>query len=81
MAYVEKAEIITFEGCWLIRIGAALVIATTTLLLALSVAAFGLHFQGPYAAVALWCYLAGSLGMILLCLGAIHVLMRRRRFD
>ncbi len=81
MAYVERAEIVTFEKSWLIRIGAALVLVTTTLLFLLSIAAFGLHFQGPFAAVALWSYLAGSLGMVLLCLGAIHVLMRRRRLD
>jgi hypothetical protein len=81
MASVEKAEIVTFEKSWLIRIGAVLVLVTTVLLVLLSIAAFLLHFSGPFAAVALYSYMAGSLGMILLCLGAIHVLMRRRRIS
>ncbi|MBV8478523.1 MAG: hypothetical protein JOZ36_17835 [Acidobacteria bacterium] len=54
-------------------------VMTTTLLFLLSMAAFVFEVAGPFAALALWSYLAGSMGMILLCLGAIHVLMRRRR--
>jgi hypothetical protein len=81
MAYVERAEVVSFRKSWLIRIGAALVCVTTSLLVLLSIAAFLLHFTGPFALVALWSYLAGSMGMILLCLGAIHVLMRRRRIE
>jgi len=78
MAYVERAEVVTFEKSWLIRIGAALVIVTTILLVLLSILAFVLHFRGPFAVLAVYSYLAGSIGMILLCLGAIHVLLRRR---
>ena len=81
MASVQRAEIATFERSWLIRVGAVLVLVTTALLVLLSIAAFVLHFTGPFAAVALYSYLAGSAGMILLCLGAIRVLMRRRRID
>jgi hypothetical protein len=78
MAYVERAEAVTFQKSWLIRIGAVLVLFTTSLLVLLSILAFGFHFHGPFAAVALYSYLAGSLGMILLCVGAVLVLMRRR---
>ncbi len=70
-----------FGNSWLIRIGGALVVVTTILLLFLSVGEFAFHLRGPVAAIALWSYLAGSMGMILLCLGAIHVLMRRRRVE
>jgi len=78
MASVKNVEVVTFQKSWLIRIGASLVVFTTTLLLLLSILAFGLHFHGPFAAVALYSYLAGSMGMILLCVGAVLVLMRRR---
>ncbi|HVO60209.1 MAG TPA: hypothetical protein VMT53_04705 [Terriglobales bacterium] len=81
MAYVERAEAVTFQKSWFIRIGAVLVVFTTSLLVLLSILAFGLHFQGPFAVVALYSYLAGSLGMILLCVGSIVVLMRRRPVD
>ncbi len=81
MAYVEKVEVVTFEKSWLIRIGASLVCVTTVLLVVLSIAAFTLRRTGPFAAVALYSYLAGSMGMVLLCLGAIHVLIRRRRIE
>lgn len=81
MDYAEKVEVVTFEKSWLIRIGAALVLVTTVLLILLSIAAFLLHFTGPFAALALCSYLVGSIGMILLCLGSIRVLMRRRRID
>jgi hypothetical protein len=69
---------VSFASSWFIRIGGALVAFTTMVLLVLSIAAFILHYKGPFVAVALWSYLAGSVGMILLCLGAIQVLMRRR---
>jgi len=81
MAYVERAEVVTFEKSWLIRIGAALVLLTTVLLVLLSILAFVLHFRGPFAAVAIYSYLAGSMGMLLICLGAIHVLLRRRPLE
>ena len=79
MAHVVKAEVVTFQKSWLIRLGAGLVLFTASLLILLSILAFGLHFQGPFAALALYSYLAGSLGMLLLCVGAVLVLMRRRR--
>jgi hypothetical protein len=81
MAYVERAEVVTFEKSWLIRIGAALVLLTTVLLVLLSILAFVLHFRGPFAALAIYSYLAGSMGMLLVCLGAIHVLLRRRPLE
>jgi hypothetical protein len=81
VANVVKVEVVTFQKSWLVRIGAGLVIFTASLLILLSLLAFGLHFQGPFAAVALYSYLAGSLGMILLCVGAVLVLMRRRPVD
>jgi hypothetical protein len=81
VAHVAKVEVITFQKSWLIRIGAGLVLFTASLLVLLSILAFGLHFQGPFAAVALYSYLAGSLGMILLCVGAVLVLLRRRPVD
>jgi hypothetical protein len=78
VAHVAKVEVVTFQDSWLIRIGAGLVVFTASLLILVSILAFGLHLQGPFAAVALYSYLAGSLGMILLCVGAVLVLMRRR---
>ncbi len=81
VAHVAKVEVVTFQKSWLIRIGAALVLFTSSLLILLSILAFGLHFQGPFAAVALYSYLAGSLGMILLCVGSVLVLMRRRPLE
>ena len=78
VAHVAKVEVVTFQKSWLIRIGAGLVLVTASLLILLSILAFGLHFQGPFTAVALYSYFAGSLGMILLCVGAVLVLMRRR---
>ena len=81
MAHVAKAEVVTFQKSWLIRVGAGLVLSTASLLVLLSILAFGSHFHGPFAAIALYSYLAGSLGMILLCIGAVLVLMRRRPVD
>lgn len=70
-----------FGSSWLIRIGGSLVVATMILLIVLSIAAFVFHAQGPLAAIALGSYLAGCIGMILVCIGAIQVLMRRRRIE
>ena len=81
VAHVAKAEVVTFQKCWLIRIGAGLVLSTASLLVLLSILAFGSHFPGAFAAIALYSYLAGSFGMILLCIGAVLVLMRRRPVD
>lgn len=70
-----------FSNSWLIRIGGSLVVSTTILLILLSFGEFAFHLRGPLAAIALCSYLAGSMGMIMLCLGAIQVLMRRRRIE
>jgi uncharacterized membrane protein len=81
MAHLARAEVVTFQKSWLIRIGAILVLFTTSLLVLISILAFGLHFKGPFAALALYSYLIGSCGMVLLCVGAVLVLMRRRPVD
>jgi hypothetical protein len=78
---IVRIKDVSFASSWFIRIGGMLVVVTSTLLLILSIAAFVLHYKGPLVAVALWSDMAGSIGMMLLCLGAIHVLMRRRRIE
>ena len=81
MGHVAKVEVVTFQKSWLIRIGVGVVVFTASLLVLLSILAFGLHFQGPFAAMAIYSYLAGSIGMILLCVGTVLVLMHRRPID
>ncbi len=70
-----------FSHSWLIRIGSLLVFCTTALVIALSVAAFLMGMQGPMEAIVVFAFFWGSVGMLLICVGAISVLMRRRRIE
>ena len=70
-----------FSDSWLIRIGSVLVFCTTILVILVSVAAFALHMHGPLEAIAVLAFFWGSGGMLLICIGAIFVLMQRRRIE
>ena len=70
-----------FSDSWLIRIGSVLVFCTTALIIFLSVGAFIIRMHGPLEAIAVLAFFWGSVGMLLICVGAIFVLMQRRRID
>jgi hypothetical protein len=54
---------------------------TTALVIFLSVAAFAMRMHGPMEAIIVLAFFWGSVGMLLICVGAIFVLMHRRRID
>lgn len=58
-----------------------LVFCTTALVIFLSVAAFGMRMHGPLEAIAVLAFFWGSVGMLLICVGAIFVLVQRRRME
>ncbi len=70
-----------FSHSWLIRIGSVLVFCTTALVLFLSVAALAMPMRGPMEAIVVLAFFWGSIGMLLICVGAIFVLMQRRRIE
>lgn len=70
-----------FSESWLIRIGSVLVFCTTALVIFLCVAAFLMRMQGPMEAIVVLAFFWGSVGMLLICVGAIFVLMQRRRIE
>jgi|SRR5581483_7875925 len=70
-----------FSESWLIRIGSGLVMCTTALVIVLSVSALAVHMHGRLEPIAVLAFFWGSVGMLLICVGAIFVLMDRRRTD
>ena len=70
-----------FSESWLIRIGSMIVFFTTALVIFLSVAAFAMRMHGPMEAIVVLAFFWGSVGMLLICVGAIFVLMQRRRIE
>ncbi len=70
-----------FSDSWLIRIGSMLVCCTTALVIFLSVVAFAAGLHGPMEAIVVLAFFWGSVGMLLICVGAIFVLMQRRRIE
>lgn len=70
-----------FWESWLIRIGSVLVFCTTALIVVLSLAAFAFRLHGPLEAIVVFAFFWGSVGMLLICVGAIFVLMQRRRLE
>ena len=70
-----------FSDSWLIRIGSVIVFCTTALVIFLSIAAFAMRMHGPMEAIVILAFFWGSVGMLLICVGAIFVLMQRRRVE
>jgi hypothetical protein len=78
---VQGGRSMQFSESWLIRIGGGLVMCTTALVIVLSVSALAVHMHGRLEAIAVLAFFWGSVGMLLICVGAIFVLMDRRRTD
>lgn len=70
-----------FSKSWFIRIGSVLVFCTAALVFLLSLAGFATHLHGPLESIAILAFFWGSVGMLLICVGAIFVLMQRRRVE
>jgi len=70
-----------FSDSWLIRIGSVIVFCTTALVIFVSIAAFAIRMHGPMEAIVILAFFWGSVGMLLICVGAIFVLMQRRRVE